>query len=216
MLKSGTDFREMTLNKVTYTKKNNNRNSHSVDVNKIMMETKNISETEFITIIDKDHYKLIIETTLLRVTKELQEDEKVSKFIHQLNLKTEEKFKQVIGYLDSFVDARFTVVRNVSCPISNFVADLVRIYMNTDTCIINSGSLRMDSTINEGELTFGILKRLIPGEYNVVRIRAKGYQIWKSLENGVCKYPALEGRFPCVNLYFNFLGFGTRVYFRSY
>ncbi len=48
-------------------------------------------------------------------------------------------------------------------------------------------------------ISLGTLKRLLPGAYlYLVRLKAKGYQIWKSLENGVCKYPALEGRFPMV------------------
>jgi 2',3'-cyclic-nucleotide 2'-phosphodiesterase (5'-nucleotidase family) len=43
------------------------------------------------------------------------------------------------------------------------------------------------------------LKRLLPGHYEIRRIQASGEQIWKSLENGVSKYPALEGRFPMVS-----------------
>lgn len=49
---------------------------------------------------------------------------------------------------------------------------------------------------------FGTLKRLMPGDYYVVRLRAKGRQIWRSLENAVSKFPALEGRYPIVSLIF--------------
>ncbi len=139
------------------------------------------------------------------MTKSIKEDETVLKFVSVLEAKTEEKFRQVIGYLGTAVDARFSMVRNKSIPISNFVADLVNIYMDTDVTIINSGSLRIDSVINEGELTFGMLNRLLPGEYTLVRLKLTGSQLWKCLENGVSKFPALEGRFPLVsNIKFTF------------
>jgi 5'-nucleotidase len=79
---------------------------------------------------------------------------------------------------------------------------LMRIFMQTDCCVINSGSLRMDSVINEGEITFGTLKRLMPGDYNLVRLQITGQQLWRTIENGVSKFPALEGRFPIVNYFF--------------
>jgi hypothetical protein len=62
-------------------------------------------------------------------------------------------FKQVIAYLQIKIDAKFTTVRSQSCPISNFIADLCTIYMNTDLGLYNSGTLRIDSEINEGEFT---------------------------------------------------------------
>ncbi len=43
------------------------------------------------------------------------------------------------------------------------------------------------------------MKRLLPGESKIVRLKGKGYQILKILENGVSKFPALEGRFPMVS-----------------
>lgn len=51
------------------------------------------------------------------------------------------------------------------------------------------------------KFSYGGLKRLLPGEFFVNRVFATGYQIWQSLENGVSRYPALEGRFPMVNKY---------------
>jgi hypothetical protein len=59
------------------------------------------------------------------------------------------------------------------------------------------------------------LKRLLPGEYNVVRLLIKGDQIVKALENGVSKYPALEGRFPMVNILLNIIDFWNNILFKS-
>lgn len=158
-----------------------------------------MTENKKSVIFHKRGLKIKIDTELLTVTKNLKEEESVAKFVNFYEEKTEEKFKQIIGYLATPIDCRFSMVRYQSLPISNFVADLVRIFMNTDCVIINSGTLRIDSIINEGEFTFGMLKRLLPGEYTLVRVKATGEQIWKFLENGVSKFPALEGRFPIVS-----------------
>ena len=193
-IKSGTDFRELTVNRVKVITKKIPDN-----IVEYKSSTINKSETLFETTIEKGTYTLIVETELIRVVESMKEDENIKKFVLSLEEKTDEKFKEIISHLLSPIDARFTEVRKHCLPISNFVADLVNVYMHTDCTIINSGSLRIDSIINEGELTFGILKRLFPGEYNIVRLHAKGSQIYKTLENGVSKYPALEGRYPIIS-----------------
>jgi 5'-nucleotidase len=202
LLKSGTDFRELTYNKLKIIKFSPELNSSNVEYSS---EFKNLSERVYHTTINKGNYKLIIETEYALVTKSVKEDETILKFVNLLEAKTEEKFKQVVGFLASPVDARFSMVRSGSIPINNFIADLVNIYMNTDCTIINSGTLRADSILSEGELSFGMLNRLLPGDHTLVRLKIKGNQLWKTLENGVSKYPALEGRFPIVsNIKFTF------------
>lgn len=201
-MKSGTDFRELTFNKLKFIKIYPETNCANIEYRS---EFKNLSERIYQTTIYKGSYKLIVETEHIFVTKSVKEDEMISKFVNLLEAKTEEKFKQVIGFLASPIDARFSMVRRGSIPINNFIADLVNIYMNTDCTIINSGTLRADSIISEGPLTFGMLNRLLPGEYTLVRINIKGKHMWKTLENGVSKYPAFEGRFPIVsNIKFTF------------
>jgi 2',3'-cyclic-nucleotide 2'-phosphodiesterase (5'-nucleotidase family) len=147
ILKSGTDFRELTLNKVKFIKNNNQGILYQ-------SSSKNLSEVHYFVSLNKGEYRLDIETELMRVTQNMKEDETISNFVSALEEKTEEKFKQIIGYLASPIDARFSFIRNFSMPISNFLGDVIRIYMNTDCLIINSGTLRIDSIINEGELTY--------------------------------------------------------------
>jgi 2',3'-cyclic-nucleotide 2'-phosphodiesterase (5'-nucleotidase family) len=124
------------------------------DSSKYILESDSLSETEYKTVINKSDYYFSVQTSLVRVTSDVQEDEFIHSIIKEFENQTEEKFKEVIGCLANQVDAKFEVVRNQSCPINNFVADICRIYMNTDCCIINSGSLRIDSIINEGDLTY--------------------------------------------------------------
>ena len=146
IIKSGTDFRQLTFNTFKIYK----NDSHP------MINTSNNlkkSEHDYVVYINKGKFKYVIGTELFEVTHIFKEDETILKFCNFLEAKTEEKFKQVIGHLATDVDATFSVVRNKSVPISNFLADIIRIYMNTDCLIINSGSLRIDSIINQGELT---------------------------------------------------------------
>ncbi len=146
MLKSGTDFRELTFNSVKIFSTND---SIPLEGNGIHKQ----SETEFVTVIKKGKLKYVISTELLNVTSDIKEDETIQKICSEIDAKTEEKFKVVIAHFAAELDARFSMVRNQSIPVSNFIADVIRIYMNTDVVIINSGSVRIDSVINEGDLT---------------------------------------------------------------
>ena len=111
------------------------------------------SENDFFAMIDKKEHSVSIETKLLTVNKSIPEDNSIKEFADVLNEKTREKFKIVIGRLATSVDAQFISVRSRCLPISNFVTDLLKIYMNTDCAILNAGSLRIDSYINEGDVT---------------------------------------------------------------
>jgi 2',3'-cyclic-nucleotide 2'-phosphodiesterase (5'-nucleotidase family) len=149
-IKSGTDFRELTVNHVKI------YNSHNV-INEadIIYKATSVkkSETLFVTILEKGNYALAVETELIRIVETMNEDETIRKYVQSLEEKTKEKFKQVIGHLSSPVDARFTEIRNRCLPLGNFIADIVKIFMHTDCVLKNSGALRIDSVINQGELT---------------------------------------------------------------
>jgi 5'-nucleotidase len=145
VLKSGTDFREFTLNKI----KLYNKVNHTIEE---LKKLENINEKNIY--ITNDKYIINVKTELIQIVKEIEEDEVILKHWKDIEVTIEEKFKQIIGYLHNSVDARFDVVRCMNTSISNFIADLMRIYMDTDIAILNSGSLRIDSVINEGEIRY--------------------------------------------------------------
>ncbi len=138
IIKSGTDFRELTLN--------------TVRLSKYKQDIKPINNSDHITYFDKNDYTILIDTQSIKVTKDLPKNEKINKLAKLLQDQTEQEFKTVIGRLSNTIDARFPSVRTRSLPITNFVCDLLRIYMNTDCSFLNSGTLRIDSDIQEGEL----------------------------------------------------------------
>jgi len=155
-IKSGTDFRELTFNKIKFFKKKSNE-FENLNEKRIKCYSEKLSEKDYFALIDKQEYSFSIETELIKVQKLLPEDDLIKEFANLINEKTKEKFNTVIGKIATRVDAQFLSVRRNSLPISNFVTDLLRIYMNTDCAILNSGSLRIDSYINEGQITYLII-----------------------------------------------------------
>lgn len=133
------------------------RNVNEVEDNregKLKIFSEKYTENEYLTVIDKQNYSFSVETKLLTVNRSVPEDEIIKSYAYCINEISKEKFKIVIGHIANRVDAQFLSVRRKSLSISNFVSDLLRIYMNTNCVILNSGSLRADSYINEGEITY--------------------------------------------------------------
>jgi 5'-nucleotidase len=68
-----------------------------------------------------------------------------------------------------------------------------------DMCLINAGTLRADKVFPPGLLTTGDLVSLLPMLDPMVVLELCPTQLLEVLENGVSQWPALEGRFPCVS-----------------
>ncbi len=61
-----------------------------------------------------------------------------------------------------------------------------------------AGTFRSDRIHPAGNLTLGDLVAILPMMDPVLVLEATGEQILAGLENGVCAFPKLEGRFPQV------------------
>jgi 2',3'-cyclic-nucleotide 2'-phosphodiesterase (5'-nucleotidase family) len=144
ILKSGTDFRELTFNKVKLYNKSDIDTANLVDFESTENQTKSF--------LIKNDYVLSVETEFIEVTSNVPEDNEIASLVSFSNQKLEQSFKQIIGYLNNSVDARFCKIRSESSSLGNFIADIMGIYMNTDCSVINTGCLRIDSFINEGEI----------------------------------------------------------------
>lgn len=81
----------------------------------------------------------------------------------------------------------------------NLVADIVRSGLQTDVCIINSGTLRADTMFEAGQFTLRDLVSLLPMADDLAVLELCGAHIVEALENGVSLHPKLEGRFPLVS-----------------
>ena len=68
-----------------------------------------------------------------------------------------------------------------------------------DCVLVNSGTLRADDVFPRGSFKMRDLVTLLPMLDEMCIISLTGSELVEALENGVCMYPKLEGRFPCVS-----------------
>lgn len=106
---------------------------------------------------------------------------------------------KIVCHLDDDLDTTFTSVRLKETAIGNFLADLMKKEHNADCALIHGGTIRADKLFSKGFMTRGDWNDIIPFQTSVCLIEATGEQIVQSLENGVSKVPALEGRFLHVS-----------------
>jgi len=109
------------------------------------------------------------------------------------------KMDTVVGITRTPLDSRFGVVRTAESNIGSFICDLMRQSVEADVCILNSGTLRADAVLPEGVLRMRDIVALLPTQDPIVKLRMPGAVVLEALENSVCKWPALEGRFAQVS-----------------
>ena len=139
------------------------------------------------------------------VTKDVKEDEATKALMDKLFASFRAKLEKPIGYTSAPLDARFSTVRKSESNYANFVADLLRNYYNGDCAIIVGGTIRGDQVYTPGIIRIKDLMDCFPFEDPDVMVSTPGHAIRDALENGVSKWPALEGRFPQVsNIHYAF------------
>lgn len=104
-----------------------------------------------------------------------------------------------IGFTSCPLDARFSTVRTKESNYGNFLADLIRHYYSADCALVVGGTLRGDQIYPSGVIRLKDIMDCFPFEDPNVLIKVSGANLLLALENGLSKYPALEGRFPQVS-----------------
>ncbi|KAH7906966.1 Metallo-dependent phosphatase [Hygrophoropsis aurantiaca] len=92
------------------------------------------------------------------------------------------------------LDGRSSIVRNTETNLGNLLADAVRAYYETDIAFVNSGSIRCDRIISEGELTVRDVIDIVPFDNAFVVKRLTGRVLLRALENSVSD-SRTDGRF---------------------
>lgn len=109
------------------------------------------------------------------------------------------KLQKPVGYTGVPLDARTSTVRTRESNMANFTGDLMRYYYDADCGLMSSGTIRGDIIYAPGILRLKDIMDCFPFEDPTVLIKVTGKAILQALENGVCHYPALDGRFPQVS-----------------
>ncbi|KAI5925195.1 flagellar associated protein [Camillea tinctor] len=146
-----------------------------------------------------------VDITRRDVTSVIPPDEPTVKLVEKLTASLKATLQKPVGYTAAPLDARFRTVRLRECNIANWVCDIMRHYYSGECSLMASGTVRGDQIYPPGPILLKDIMNCFPFEDPVVVIRVKGQAIWDALENGLCLYPALEGRFPQVsNIRFEF------------
>lgn len=98
------------------------------------------------------------------------------------------------------LETRFELVRASEQNFSNFLADIVRYDSGCDACIINTGTLRSNCVFPPGVMTLGDIRRILPWEDVIMKVKLTGRQFYEALERSVAEFPTLNGSFFAVNL----------------
>ena len=166
MVKSGTDFRDLTSVKIT------------VD-----------GGGEDATV------KVAWPPGRIPVNSSIEEDASVNDTVSYFHDVVAERMKKPIGSCTVDLDARVINVRRVESVVGNLISDVYRATYRADVAIINGGSIRSDSVIPAGELNMDNVMTLFPFEDTCAFIEVTGDQLFEALENGVSRTPAQDGRF---------------------
>ncbi|KAK7894335.1 hypothetical protein LTR67_006096 [Exophiala xenobiotica] len=139
------------------------------------------------------------------IVSEIPEDPEMLKITAELSESLKGKLEKPLGYTAAPLDARFTTVRLKESNLGNFVCDIMRLHYGGDCCLVAAGTIRGDQVYPPGVLKLKDILNCFPFEDPCIVIRVTGAALVAALENSVCAYPALEGRFPQVsNISFEF------------
>jgi len=133
------------------------------------------------------------------LSSDMEEDPESREVVAEYLRMVSDKMDQVIGETAVPLESRFFKVRTEETNMGNFIADLMRGGSGADIAILNSGTIRADTLFPPGQIKMRDVLDLLPMVDELCVLRLTGKQVLAALENGVCKYPRLEGRFPCVS-----------------
>ncbi|KAI5750626.1 hypothetical protein M8J76_017176 [Diaphorina citri] len=152
----------------------------------------------------------------INVTSQYARDQGMIDALRPYDSIMEGKLDEELGHFAVELDARFSVIRTQETNMGNWISDVLLAATGTDCVLLNSGTFRSDKIHPPGPFTYKDLVLLLPDVYEpglftlgdlikllpirdpTVVIQVTGEQLWLALENAVCKYPKLEGRFPQV------------------
>jgi len=176
----------------------------------------------------------------IEITKDIPEHQETAETVKSYMLKLGDAMDEVVGETSVDLDGRFKIIRTQESNLGNFVCDCWRLASKADLAVLNrraphepwrtgvachtpctiwtsrmykgsssdmrsfccgccSGTLRSDTIHPKGPLTMRDLVAILPMLDETVVLEASGQDILDTLNNGVSKWPALEGRFLQVS-----------------
>jgi 5'-nucleotidase len=169
VLKSGTDFRDITVLQLEFSKDPAGRP---------------------FKVLQHDH---------VEITAGIAEDPEMKAFVDKCEAKVKDEMEKTLGEIAVDLDCRFASVRTMETNAGNLVTDVMRRSLKADIGFLNSGTMRADAIIETGPFKMRDLVNLLPMLDELCLLQLTGEQLLNVLENSVSQYPRLEGRFAQVS-----------------
>lgn len=117
------------------------------------------------------------------ITENMPDDKQITSYIMPYYENYTSSLSEPVGKTLVPLDATYKGLRTGEANAGDLIADTIRQYVpGVDIALINSGSIRGDSTIPAGEITYLTLETLLPFENMVVEIRMTGKEVKETLE----------------------------------
>lgn len=141
------------------------------------------------------------EVTVIKreITTAIPPNPEIKEFVGDFEIKMNEQMKKIMCKSISTIDTRFSFIRAHESPLGNYFADIMRKQLSADCALLNAGALRSDRIYEPGYLSIGDWADIFPYRKSIMKVEVSGAQLIKILEEGISKYPALDGRFPQVS-----------------
>ena len=194
LLKSGTDFREFSVLKIS------KRDSTDIQCTDIVEPTTNDTDSEF-DCCSTARDDVLVSWKRVYVTSETEEDMHVAGIVDQYHDMMGSKILSPLGWTLVDLDARFDQVRSQETSLGNLLADIMRLGMGIqiDGSLLNSGTIRSDRVHYTGQFTVKDLITMLQFTDELVVVEMTGTDLLDALEVSVSAWPAKEGRFLQVS-----------------
>lgn len=95
------------------------------------------------------------------------------------------------------VNLEFSYLRKNQAALTGLITEILRIETGADCCLISSGSVRADCKFEGNHIyNIGDVFTLYPFDKLLCLVELVGEDLYRGLEQGISKYPSLEGRYP--------------------
>ncbi|XP_065261954.1 mannosylglucosyl-3-phosphoglycerate phosphatase-like [Emys orbicularis] len=131
------------------------------------------------------------------ILRNLEEDSFIKSVVDDYTQNLQPLLEEVLCPIDTELDGRVSTVRSES-NLGNLITNAMLEATHADVALLNSGTLRSNHIHPAGDFTMHDLLTILPIVDPLLVVRITGGQLLEALENGVYRYPALDGRFPQV------------------
>ncbi len=126
---------------------------------------------------------VLISNIYIEITPETKNDPKIDKIVEHYDAQLDDKFKEVIGNSETYLDGERFYIRYEETTLGNFVTDIMRHHTGAGIALLNAGSLR--ASIDIGPITVEDVFKVMPYANEIVIVEITGHEILRALSRSV-------------------------------